>query len=66
MVSAGHTEASFEQLEVARGNGLRGYTHLFKPMPPLQSRAPGPVGAALFRNDFFGLIVDFHHVSIRR
>ena len=64
IVSAGHTEASFEQLEVARGNGLRGYTHLFNAMPPLQSRAPGPVGAALFRNDFFGLIVDFHHVSI--
>ncbi len=48
IVSAGHTEASFEVLEAARAHGLRGYTHLFNAMPPLQSRAPGPVGAALF------------------
>jgi N-acetylglucosamine-6-phosphate deacetylase len=65
LVCAGHTAASFERLEEARGQGLRGYTHLFNAMPPLVGRAPGPVGAALAeRNNWCGLIVDMHHVSV--
>ena len=63
IVSAGHTTASYETLIEARGYGLRGYTHLFNAMPPLASREPGPVGAAL--DDplaYSGLIVDLHHV----
>ncbi len=64
IVSAGHTEASFEVLREARKNGLRGFTHLYNAMPPLQGRAPGPVGAALDNRDAFAsAIVDMHHVS---
>jgi N-acetylglucosamine-6-phosphate deacetylase len=63
LVSAGHTAATYEILEGARRHGLRGYTHLFNAMPPLISREPGPVGAALAQDAFFSLIVDFHHVS---
>jgi N-acetylglucosamine-6-phosphate deacetylase len=64
IVSAGHTRADYATLMQARGYGLRGYTHLFNAMPPLQSREPGPVGAAL--DDplaYSGLIVDLHHVA---
>lgn len=63
-VAAGHTEASAERLAEARALGLSGYTHLFNAMPPLQGRAPGPVGAALSERDTFcGVIVDLHHVA---
>ncbi|GLK75431.1 N-acetylglucosamine-6-phosphate deacetylase [Methylopila jiangsuensis] len=63
-VAAGHTEASAARLAEARALGLSGYTHLFNAMPPLQGRAPGPVGAALSeRETFCGLIADLHHVA---
>ncbi|WP_020187068.1 N-acetylglucosamine-6-phosphate deacetylase [Methylopila sp. 73B] len=63
-VAAGHTEATASDLAEAREAGLTGYTHLFNAMPPLQGRAPGPVGAALSERDTFcGLIADLHHVA---
>lgn len=64
IVSAGHTAASYEALREARLRGLSGYTHLFNAMPPLMSREPGPVGAALDDAEAWcSLIVDMHHVS---
>jgi N-acetylglucosamine-6-phosphate deacetylase len=64
IVSAGHSAADYETLQEARGRGLRGYTHLFNAMPPLQSREPGPVGAALDDPEAWcSLIVDMHHVG---
>jgi N-acetylglucosamine-6-phosphate deacetylase len=63
-VAAGHTAASYEQVFAARRAGLTGFTHLFNAMPPLSSRAPGPVGAALEdRETWCGVIADLHHVS---
>jgi len=64
ILSAGHTEADYETVLEACGNGLRGFTHLFNAMPPLAARAPGPVGAALDSEDTWcGVIADLHHVS---
>jgi N-acetylglucosamine-6-phosphate deacetylase len=64
IVSAGHSAADYETLQEARRRGLRGYTHLFNAMPPLQSREPGPVGAALDDPEAWcSLIVDMHHVG---
>jgi N-acetylglucosamine-6-phosphate deacetylase len=63
IVVAGHTAASYEQTHAALAAGLRGFTHLFNAMSPLQSREPGVVGAALEdRNSWCGIIVDGHHV----
>lgn len=63
IVSAGHTAASFEQVQAALGAGLTGFTHLYNAMPPMLSRAPGVVGAALSSDDsWFGIIADGHHV----
>jgi len=53
--SVGHTDADFatvtRALETVAGLGVRGglplATHLFNGMPPLLSRSPGPVGAAI-------------------
>ena len=42
---------------------LRGFTHLYNAMSPLQSREPGAVGAALDdAESWCGIIVDGHHV----
>ena len=63
IVAAGHTTASYEQTRAALAAGVRGFTHLFNAMTPLQSREPGAVGAALDDADSWcGLIVDGHHV----
>jgi N-acetylglucosamine-6-phosphate deacetylase len=64
IVSAGHTAADYATVIAALDHGLRGFTHLFNAMPPLASREPGPVGAALDdRRSWSGIIVDLHHVS---
>jgi N-acetylglucosamine-6-phosphate deacetylase len=64
IIAAGHTAASYALLKEARAHGVRGYTHLFNAMPPLQSREPGPVGAALDeRETWSSIIADMHHVS---
>ena len=62
IVSAGHTDATYDQLQLALMQGLRGFTHLFNAMSGLQSREPGAVGAALASDAWCGLIVDGHHV----
>jgi N-acetylglucosamine-6-phosphate deacetylase len=63
IVSAGHTNATYEELQPALASGLRGFTHLFNAMSGLGSREPGAVGAALADEDnWCGLIVDGHHV----
>jgi N-acetylglucosamine-6-phosphate deacetylase len=62
-VCAGHTEASFEQIEAACEAGASGVTHIFNAMSGLASRQPGTVGAALDLDDLWaGIIADGHHV----
>jgi N-acetylglucosamine-6-phosphate deacetylase len=63
IVAAGHSDATYEEIEGALAAGLTGFTHLFNAMSPLTSRAPGVVGAALTdQASFCGLIVDGRHV----
>jgi N-acetylglucosamine-6-phosphate deacetylase len=63
-ISLGHSMASYEQTRAAMAEGLTGFTHLFNAMPPLSSRAPGPVAAALESpNAYYGMIVDGEHVA---
>ena len=62
IVSAGHTDGTYAQLQPALANGLRGFTHLFNAMTGLTSREPGAVGAALASDAWCGVIVDGHHV----
>jgi len=62
-VCAGHTAADYEQIETALTEGLCGFTHLFNAMTPMESRAPGVVGAALqSTSSWCGIIVDGFHV----
>lgn len=62
-VCAGHTAADYAQTRAALDAGLRGFTHLFNAMTPMQSREPGVVGAALEdAESWCGVIVDGFHV----
>jgi N-acetylglucosamine-6-phosphate deacetylase len=63
IVFAGHSDATFEQIEAAKDEGLTGFTHIFNAMSQLGSRAPGVVGSALRGpTTFAGLIADGLHV----
>lgn len=64
LISAGHTDASFEQASAGFSAGITGVTHLFNAMSPLLHRAPGMVGAALDHDEVFcGIIADGVHVA---
>jgi len=64
VVSAGHTNATYEQIRLALKEGLTGFTHLFNAMSQLTGREPGVVGAALDDPDSWcGIIVDGEHTD---
>ena len=64
LVSAGHSEASYEQAMAAFDVGLIGITHLYNAMPAMQQRVPGLAGATLDDpRPYSGLIIDGFHVS---
>ncbi len=64
VVSAGHTDASYDRMVQAFDAGVTGVTHLFNAMSPFNHREPGVVGAALENQTAFaGIIVDGRHVS---
>ncbi|MGA9575491.1 MAG: N-acetylglucosamine-6-phosphate deacetylase [Lysobacterales bacterium] len=62
-VFGGHSAATYAQTREALAAGLRGFTHLFNAMGPMQSREPGMVGAALEdRHSWCGMIADGQHI----
>ena len=64
IVAAGHTAATYQEVNRALDAGVSGFTHLFNAMSPLTSREPGVVGAALESDSSWcAMIVDGHHVS---
>jgi N-acetylglucosamine-6-phosphate deacetylase len=63
VVSAGHTNATYEQATKSFGK-IRTATHLYNAMSGLQHRAPGMVGAVLDHEKVFCSVVpDGYHVS---
>lgn len=62
-VSAGHTDASFEQMQTAVSLGVTHTTHHFNGMRPLLNREPGATGAGLVLPELtIELIVDGYHI----
>lgn len=61
-LAAGHTNATFDEMQAALSAGVTGITHLFNAMSPMTSRAPGVAGAALLSDAYCGIIVDGKHV----
>jgi N-acetylglucosamine-6-phosphate deacetylase len=66
IVSAGHTDATYDEAQAALALGVTGFTHLFNAMSPFRHRDPGVVGAALDGDPdggaWCGLIVDGTHL----
>ncbi len=63
VASAGHTEATYEEISRAADAGLRLGTHLYNAMRPLAHREPGAVGALLTQDRIrTGIIADGVHV----
>jgi N-acetylglucosamine-6-phosphate deacetylase len=63
VVSAGHSNATFEQAVAGFDAGIRFVTHLFNAMAPLNHREPGLAGAAVADSRVtIGLIPDGLHV----
>jgi len=62
-VSAGHSQASWEQAQQGFQAGVTCGTHLFNAMPPLDHRNPGLIAAILANPGvYFGMILDGIHV----
>lgn len=60
-INAGHTLATKDDMLNAYQNGLRGVTHLYNAMPPLQGRDPAVIGSAVSLQLACGIIVDGIH-----
>jgi N-acetylglucosamine-6-phosphate deacetylase len=64
VLSAGHSNATYEEAISAFDNGVSTITHLYNAMSPLQHRGPGLVGAAFNHHAARSSIIpDGHHVD---
>jgi N-acetylglucosamine-6-phosphate deacetylase len=72
VISAGHSNATYQQATDAFNKGITAATHLFNAMSPLQGREPGMVGAIYNHTRVMSSIVcdgihtDFASVSISK
>lgn len=63
IVSAGHSDATWDQAIAGFAAGVRMVTHLFNAMSPWLGRNPGLVGATFHQPDIYaGIIADGYHV----
>jgi N-acetylglucosamine-6-phosphate deacetylase len=63
LVCAGHTAGTYNHVQAAIAEGMRGFTHLFNAMSPMTHREPGVAGAAMADDSTWcGLIADGYHV----
>ncbi len=63
IVSAGHSNATFEEAAKGFADGITAVTHLFNAMSPLHHRATGLPGAAFLSNAYASIIADGIHVD---
>lgn len=64
IISAGHSNATYEQATHAFNNGIHTATHLYNAMSPLLHRSPGFVGAVFDHSHVLcSLVPDGYHVD---
>ena len=64
IISAGHSNATYQEAINGFKNGITCVTHLYNAMSPLQHRAPGLVGAAMDHGHVMtSIIPDGYHVD---
>ncbi|WP_337239109.1 N-acetylglucosamine-6-phosphate deacetylase [Vibrio cholerae] len=62
-VMLGHTDASYEQVQLALDAGAKGIVHCYNGMRGMHHRDPGVVGAGLLHPEcYVEMIADGHHV----
>jgi len=57
LISAGHSNASYEEAMAGFSHGIHSVTHLYNAMSPLGSREPGLVGATLDHHSVMAAII---------
>lgn len=63
VVSVGHSNATYEEMDEAMKKGAGLVTHLFNAMTPFHHRDPGIIGAVLTNpNMHYSVIADGHHL----
>lgn len=64
IVSAGHSNATYEQARTGFAAGISFATHLYNAMPYITGREPGLMGAIFDTPEVYtGIIADGHHVA---
>jgi len=64
IISAGHSNATYDETTNAFNTGIVAATHLYNAMSPLQHRAPGMVGAIMDHSHVMASIIpDGYHVD---
>lgn len=64
IISAGHSNATYEEAIQGFSNGINTVTHLYNAMSPLQHRQPGLAGAAMdHKTAMASIIPDGYHVD---
>jgi N-acetylglucosamine-6-phosphate deacetylase len=64
VISAGHSNATYEEANEGFALGIAAVTHLYNAMSPLQHRQPGLVGATMDHNTVVSSIIpDGYHVD---
>lgn len=64
-VSAGHTDATFDETTRAIDAGLCHFTHAFSAMRGLHHREPGVVGALMYHQDTFAEVAKQSGITLR-
>lgn len=62
-ISAGHSDASYEQATGFFGNKVSAATHLYNAMPSLHHRQPGLIAAIFKQKPYTSIVADGVHVS---
>ncbi len=63
IISIGHSDDTYEDVEKILNMGATSVTHLFNAMSGLTARQPGMIGAVLNNpNVYAGIIADLYHV----
>ncbi len=63
IVSAGHTDANYEQAIAFFSNGINAATHLYNAMPAMHHREPGIIPAIFEQKPYTSMVADGVHVS---
>ncbi|GAA4902478.1 N-acetylglucosamine-6-phosphate deacetylase [Mucilaginibacter defluvii] len=63
IISAGHTDATYEQASKFFNDSVAAATHLFNAMPQMHHREPGIIPAIFEKKPFTSIVADGIHVS---